>query len=178
MQTCRRLLKCIFLVSIILELAGCGMVDSYKLFCFEGISYISDKEDLHNKEYEFAKLENVLFVPEIKEVNHNEYIIYVSAYSETGAEQVAITNVKVQSLERELINYDLCEEVYFGMEKEGLYAGWINGGIVKEDDLEIDDEEIYSLTINVDLQKDDANISKTLVFPFTINKYKSFVMPT
>ena len=51
------------------------------------------KRDQSKQKYDFAKIESVVFIPEIKAINHGEYIIYISAYSETGTENLIVKNV-------------------------------------------------------------------------------------
>lgn len=69
------------------------MENSYKKFNIEGITNYDVWNYVDSNELDFARIEDVIIVSEIKEINHGEYIIYISAYSKTEANQIMVKTV-------------------------------------------------------------------------------------
>lgn len=166
------------LTSIVLGMTGCKMVESYKEFYIENISDTHDENYFTSEKLEFAKLENVVFIPEIKEIDYGEYIIYLSAYSETGTENIVVKNVILKENKDDLLNYELNKDIQFEKTPEGIYEGWIDGGIFTEDAIEIADGKEFNLIVQVENINNDTMISENITFDIIVKGYKSFVAPT
>ena len=88
---------------MLLGLSSCRLEDSYKEFFVKGISD-NNKEYFTSEEFDFARLEDVIIIPTIKEINHGKYRIFVSAYSEKGEGTVNIEKVTIKESNTDLIN--------------------------------------------------------------------------
>ena len=73
-------------ISMILGICSCRIEESYKEFDITGINYNVNDDYFTSEEYSFARIQNVVIIPEIKAINHGEYVIYISAYSKNGKE--------------------------------------------------------------------------------------------
>lgn len=178
MKKISRIIIVMLLLNILLGATGCKMVDSYKKFCFKNISDNHDENYFTSENLEFARLANVVFIPEIKEINHGEYIIYISAYSETGTEQILVKNVMLKEDEEVLLDYDLNKNILLEENSNSVYEGCIDGGTFTDEKIEIVDGKEFDLVIQVELEKDGTIVSKDITFETSVKGYKSFVMPT
>ena len=131
-----------------------------------------------SEEFSFTRIQNVVIIPEIKAINHGEYVIYISAYSKTGKETVRIKNVIFKEKETILLHNELGSTIDFGENTNSLYEGWVNGGGFTEESVKIVDGKTYDIIIEVDVLDSGLNISKNLTFVIDIKGYKSFVWPT
>ena len=165
-------------LSVLLSLCSCRMEESYKEFYIEKIADNVNENYFESDKYDFAKIESVVFIPEIKAINHGEYIIYISAYSETGTEKLIVKNVILKENKNELLNYELNKEIQFDKTSEILYEGWVDGGTFTEGEIEISDGKEFELIVQVEDIKNEATISENITFEIVVKGYKSFVTPT
>lgn len=165
-------------LSTLLSLCSCRMEESYKEFYIEKIADNVNENYFESDKYDFAKIESVVFIPEIKAINHGEYIIYISAYSETGTENLIVKNVILKENKNELLNYELNKEIQFDKTSETLYEGWVDGGTFTEGAIEISDGKEFELIVQVEDIKNEATISENITFEIVVKGYKSFVTPT
>lgn len=108
-----RIVVIMLVIAMILGLSSCRLEDSYKEFFIKGISDNKNKEYFTSEEFDFARLEDVVIVPTIKEINHGKYQVFVSAYSEKGDEIVKINKVTIKSSDSDSVNYDLDGGIIF-----------------------------------------------------------------
>jgi hypothetical protein len=165
-------------LGMILGLCSCRMSDSYKEFNIKNITGSVNDNYFTAEEFSFARIQNVVVIPEVKAINHGEYAIYVSAYSKSGKEIVQIKNVIFKEKDAVLLNNELGNKIEFKQKDNSMYDGWINGGTFTEEDLKVVDGKKYDIIIEVDVFDNGLKTSKKLTFEMDIKGYKSFVWPT
>lgn len=165
-------------IGMILGLCSCRMKESYKEFNIKNITGNVNENYFTSDEFSFARIQNVVIIPEVKAINHGEYVIYISAYSKNGKETVQIKNVIFKEKETVLLNNELGNTITFEQNTSSIYEGWINGGTFTEESLKVADGKKYDIIIEVDVLDNGLNISKNLTFEMDIKGYKSFVWPT
>ena len=165
-------------IGMILGLCSCRTEESYKEFNIKNITGSVNDNYFTSEEFSFARIQDVVIIPEIKTINHGEYIIYISAYSKNGKESVQIKNVIFKEEETVLLNNELGNKIEFEQNTNSIYEGWINGGTFTEESLNVADGKKYDIIIEVDVFDNDLNISNNLTFEMEIKGYKSFVWRT
>ena len=165
-------------IGMILGLCSCRMKESYKEFNIKNITGSVNDNYFTSEDFSFARIQNVVIIPEVKAINHEEYIIYISAYSKSGKEIVQIKNVVLKEKETVLLNNELGNKIEFEQNSNSIYEGWIDGGTFTEETLKVADGKKYYIIIEVDVFDNGLNISKNLTFETDIKGYKSFVWPT
>ena len=165
-------------IGMVLGLCSCRMKESYKEFNIKNITGSVNDNYFTSEDFSFARIQNVVIIPEIKAINHEEYIIYISAYSKSGKEIVQIKNIIFKEKETVLLYNDLGNEIVFEQNATSIYGGWIDGGTFTEETLKVADGKKYDIIIEVDVFDNGLNTSKTLTFEMDIKGYKSFVWPT
>lgn len=68
-------------VIILLGVSSCKVVDSYEDFHIRSVDDYGVEDYFCEEELDFARVNNVLIKPVIREVNHYQYRIYLMAYS-------------------------------------------------------------------------------------------------
>lgn len=165
-------------IGMLLGLCSCRMKESYKEFNIKNITGSVNDNYFTSDDFSFARIQNVVIVPEVKAINHEEYIIYISAYSKSGKETVRINNVIFKEKEIVLLNNELGNMIVFEQNANSIYDGWIDGGTFTEETLKVADGKKYDIIIEVEVFDNGLNISKNLTFEMDIKGYKSFVWPT
>lgn len=165
-------------IGMILGLCSCRMKESYKEFNIKNITGSVNDNYFTSEDFSFTRIQNVVIIPEVKAINHEEYIIYISAYSKSGKEIVQIKNVIFKEKESVLLNNELGNKIEFKQNANSIYEGWIDGGTFTEETLKVADGKKYDIIIEVDVFDNGLNISKNLTFEMDIKGYKSFVWPT
>ena len=165
-------------IGMLLGLCSCRMKESYKEFNIKNITGSVNDNYFTSDDFSFARIQNVVIVPEVKAINHEEYIIYISAYSKSGKETVLIKNVIFKEKEIVLLNNELGNMIVFEQNANSIYDGWIDGGTFTEETLKVADGKKYDIIIEVEVFDNGLNISKNLTFEMDIKGYKSFVWPT
>lgn len=165
-------------IGMILGLCSCRMKESYKEFNIKNITGSVNDNYFTSEDFSFARIQNVVIIPEVKAINHEEYIIYISAYSKSGKEIVQIKNVIFKEKETVLLSNELGNKIEFEQNANSIYEGWIDGGTFAEETLKVADGKKYYIIIEVDVFDNGLNISKNLTFEMDIKGYKSFVWPT
>lgn len=165
-------------IGMLLGLCSCRMKESYKEFNIKNITGSVNDNYFTSDDFSFARIQNVVIVPEVKAISHEEYIIYISAYSKSGKETVRIKNVIFKEKEIVLLNNELGDMIVFEQNANSIYDGWIDGGTFTEETLKVADGKKYDIIIEVEVFDNGLNISKNLTFEMDIKGYKSFVWPT
>lgn len=175
----RRVIIIIMLsLGVILNLCSCRMKESYKEFNIKNITSSVNDNYFTSEDFSFARINNVVIIPEVKAINHKEYIVYISAYSKSGKEIVQIENVVLKEQETVLLSNTLGNTIEFEQNSDSIYDGWITGGTFTEETLKVEDGKKYDIIIEADVSDNDLNISKKLTFEMEIKGHKSFVWPT
>lgn len=165
-------------ISTLFGLCSCRMEESYKEFTIKNITDNLNQNYFASDKFDFAKVENVVIIPEIKEVNHGKYIIYISAYSETGRESIVVKNVILKEDKDDLLNHELNKEIQFEKNSNAIYEGWTDGGTFTEEEIEMADGKEYDFIVQTEIIKNDATVSENIAFEIVVKGYKSFVTPT
>lgn len=166
------------IISLLVVLCSCRIEESYKEFNIKNISNNLNDNYFESNDFDFAKFENVLYIPEIKEVHHGEYIIYISAYSELGTEQIKVKNVVLKEKEGALLEYELNKKILLEENTDSIYEGWIDAGTFTKEEIEITDGKEYELIIQTEVSKDEKTSSGSITFEIVVKGYKSFLAPT
>lgn len=174
----RKIGMSVLLITVLLSIMGCEMVESYKEFNIKNITDYLEEDYFNSDNFGFAKVENVVFIPEIKEIHHGEYIIYISAYSETGEEKIKIKNIIMSDSESVLLNHELNKNIVFKENANAVFEGWVDGGTFTEDDIEIKDGKEFDCIVQVEVLKDDTTVRDNISFEIYVKGYKSFRTPT
>lgn len=170
----------LLLTGMLFSLYSCHLFrleDSYSEFYIENITDNSD-DYFTSEEFDFARFQNVVFIPEIKAVNHEDYIIYICAYSKCEVERIKIKNVVLKEENIVLLNRELDKEIELKENAEFVYEGYIDGGTFTEKTLEVIDGKRFDLIIEVEIISDGECFSKNITFDILIKIYRSFVWPT
>lgn len=165
-------------ISTLLSFCSCRMNESYKKFNIKNVTDNLNENYFASDKFDFAKVGNVVIIPEIKEINYGEYIIYISAFSETGAEKIIVRNVVLKEDKDNLLKYELNKEIQLKKNSNAIYEGWIDGGTFTEVQIEIADGKEYDFIVEAEIIKKDATVSENITFEVDVKGYKSFVTPT
>lgn len=174
----KRVMIVMIFIGTLLGLCSYCMENSYKEFDIEGIADYNVWNYIDSDELDFARIEDVIIVPEIKEINHGEYIIYISAYSKTEANQIMVKTLYMKEDENILLDYELNQNIFLEKNQENLFEGWIAGGTFSENDIEISDGKELYLIVQVVMSKENEDITEDILFKINVKGYKSLVMPT
>lgn len=172
-----RIVVIMLVIAMILGLSSCRLEDSYKEFFIKGISDNKNKEYFTSEEFDFARLEDVVIIPTIKEINHGKYQVFVSAYSEKGNEIVKINKVTIKSSDSDSVNYDLDGGIIFE-KKDTKYEGTLEVGTFTEENIEMFDGKEFTIIVNAGLLMDDVYFSKDITYEIKVIIYRSFICPT
>lgn len=165
-------------IGMIFGLCSCRIKESYKEFNIKNITGSVNDNYFSSEDFSFARIQNVVIIPEVKAINHEEYIIYISAYSKSGQEIVQIKNVIFKEKETVLLNNEQRNNIEFEQNANSIYEGCTDGGTFTEETLKVADGKKYHIIIEVDVFDNGLNVSKNLTFEVDIKGYKSFVWPT
>lgn len=170
----------IFLIIIVLLFLGistCNMQDSYKRFYIEKLSDCSLEEYFDLEELKFARIGEIIIVPEIKEIRHGEYIIYLSAYSESGLENITIKNVSLKDDLGIFFEQEVDKQIPFENQLENMYEGWIDVGTFHKEKTELLNGRKIYLIIQAQVDLQNQSIKEEKIYEITIKGYKSLVLP-
>lgn len=166
-------------ISIIwLMLNLCRLEESFKEFYIKGITDNQNKDFFTSAEFDFARVQDVVIITKMKEINHGEYILYISAYSKQGKEDVQINKVVIKEQEDVLLECVLDKKIDFEKNATSIYKGWIVGSTFTDDVLKVSNGKIYDLIIEVEVINDGKYALKEMVFEVEVKIYKSLVLPT
>lgn len=165
-------------ISVLLTLSSCHMKESYKKFNIKNITENITDEYFTSDVFSFAKVQNVVIIPEVKAINHNEYVVYVSAYSKSGEETVSVKKVTFKEETSVLESNEPDGKIEFKENEQLLYEGWVKVGPFREEKLKMADGKIYNLIIEIDVESNDSVVSKEMIFEVEVKGYKSWVFQT
>ena len=166
------------IICILMCFSSCRLEDSYKEFFVKGFDDEIDEKCFTSEKYDFAKIEDVIIEPSIKEINHGEYRIFISAYSQTGEETVKINKIIVKESDVEVYSSDLHEIVNFDEKLNEVYEGTLIAGLFTDEMIEIYHNKEFSLAVEAELFVGDDYYSKQTTFEISVVVNKSPVLPT
>ncbi len=166
------------IIGVLSVLPSCRLKESYLEFNIKNVTNNQTDDYFTSEELNFAKFENVVFIPEIKAVDHQNYKIYISAYSKSDEDKVTIKSVSLRDNDNILLSSQLGKEITFEKNDDAVYEGWIDGGTFTKQTVEIADGQEYSLEIEIEIMKDNEIFSKKIAYEIIVKGHKSFVFPT
>lgn len=166
------------LAEILFCLTACRMEESYKKFVIKNVSDRKNEDYYNSEKSDFARIKGVLIIPEIKEIKHGEYCIYISAYSEVKNEKITIKKISIKEDEELLLTYNLNENILIEEENQGIFEGWIEGGIFSDDTIKVVDGKTYILIVQVEVVTEKEGVTKDIEYEMNIKGYRSLVTPT
>ncbi|MGN0517630.1 MAG: hypothetical protein ACI4II_02770 [Acutalibacteraceae bacterium] len=170
-----RAITTILLIVILLGMTACHTKQSLKEFNIKNISGFENEDYFTSSQFDFARVEDVVIIPEIKEINYDEYIIYVTSYSKTEKE-VTVKNVCIKENEKTLLEHQLNKKVSFNKNAQNIFTGVVDGETFNKDDIAITDGKSFNLIVQVEVQKDDISVVTDITYEVNVKTYKSFVM--
>lgn len=176
------------LMAILFNTTGCRMVDSYKEFVVKNGCDTDDYltfDQLYREaeghftagKLDFARIEDVLIIPEVKEIDHGKYIVYVSVYSKAENKKITIKNVSMREGDKSFLNYELNEKILFEKNEQGIEEGWIEAGTFTDGMLKVADGKSYILDVQVEIEREEGIVTKDIEYELLIKGHKSFVAP-
>lgn len=165
-------------ISVLLGLCSCSLEESYKKFIIKNITENLNDDYFTSENFSFAKISDAVIIPEIREINHGEYIIYISAYSKNEKDIVRIKNLFLEQKESVLFSYKVNKEIELEKKEGNLYAGWTDGGTFTNNNLNVADGNEYKLVIEVEIIKSGECITDSITYEIVVKGYKSLVWPT
>lgn len=168
----------VFVTGLIFSLHSCRLEESYKDFVIENFSNYGIEGYFNSDELDFARVNNVVIVPEIKEVDWGKYVIYISAHSETGKEQITVEKISLEKGENIVFSQKIDENIIFQEISDNLFDGWINGGYFTENDLKFENGKNLYLTVQILVADDIQKTTEEISYQITMIQYMSFAAST
>ena len=197
MKNIKKLLLLILLMSTVCLFASCSLLKFEEHSMDINVDVVTDfrlREDFSPDDYltsdlfEFAKIENVVVAPRVKEALGTTaegetpydygYKIFISSYSPTGLENIVIKNFVLKESENILVSHEINKNVQFEKLSDAeCYEGTVIEFFAEEEYKMIGGKD-YILVIGVQIVKDNEIISKDIVYNLTTIQYKAPVWPT
>ena len=173
----RNILLPILLVSVLFNMCSCNLEESYKEFVVDKISEYDVQEYFVSDELDFARVDDVVIIPEIKEIHHGEYIIYISAYSERELKDITIKSVSLKTENKIILESKSALFIHLEKNQDKIFEGWIDCGTFTEDDVEVFDGTELFLTLQLQTEKGAESITEEINYVIRVKIYKSWVTP-
>ncbi len=177
-KICVKVVILVIFIGTVLSMCSCGMEESYKDFYIVDITDCAVEEYFTSSKLDFTRVENVVIIPEIKKINYSDYIIYISAYSTTGSEQVAVKDVSLLDGTTVFFSQDKNQDICFINNKKGVFDGYINSGVFTDADIDVVDGKKLYLIMHVQVDDGKQIITKEISYEIEIKGYMSLVTPT
>lgn len=168
----------ILCMAALLGLCLCGLEDSITRFSIKNLSDNQSKDYFTSDEYAFARIQDVVIIPIIKAINHDEYTVYICAYSKSGEEAVQIKNMTFKEKESVLLTRELGKEIEFKENADSIYEGDVDAGSFTKEQLGVESGKEYTLSIEAEVTKNGLHVSEVIAFEIVVTVYKSLVTPT
>ena len=155
---------------------SCALKESYKIFSVNMIEGKNIQEHINSNDLDFARVSEVLFIPEIKAINHGKYIIHFSAYSSCNVDKISIKSMVFLGGEDILFSND--NEQSISLVKNGeLYEGNISN-MFEVNNNSLKNGIRLSLKVEVSVIRDESLVDKDLIYDVLVKGYRSPVVPT
>ncbi|MBR3965562.1 MAG: hypothetical protein IKJ91_00655 [Clostridia bacterium] len=151
---------------------------SVKKLSIENIDAI-DIEDIveyvHSDNLSFSRVENILFIPEIKPISYEEYVIYLSSYSNNYYDQINIIGLELFHGEKVLFsNYDSKNMTVI---KNGNIYEWNMSGMFFPFNVELfEDGTNLSLKVKVCVVNNNNESVKELCYNIIVKEYTTLIV--
>lgn len=164
----------ILLLCVITGLFSCTMTKSYTKFYINNIT--DNFEDYFTSEsFDFARIGNIVIIPEIKAINHEDYIIWIGAHSQKANEEVCIKSIILKENDEILLSNQADEKIIFECDGDTLYKGAISTTFAQDT---VVNENGYELVVTVEAIINGSSVEKTIVYDIFVKTYQSLVFPT
>lgn len=177
-----KLKKAVIIMISILHLCGCSNIVEHSYFKFnvENVESLASYEYLTSEDLTYMRINDIAFVPEIKETGHNKYVIYVCAYSKDGTDTVMVKNARIcDNTGRTLyVGENVDETVKFDSTDQALRYGYVVAGEFSATDISICDGMYISLVVQVQVSNDTQSITDEITYNITVTGYETFVART
>ena len=111
------------LLCIILGLSSCTMIKSYTKFYIKNITENLD-DCFTSESFDFARIGDIVIIPEIKAINHEEYVIWIVARSQNANEELYIKSIILKGNDDIIWSNQIDEKIVFD-NKEIPKCSWI-----------------------------------------------------
>lgn len=162
------------LLCIILGLSSCTMIKSYTKFYIKNITENLD-DCFTSESFDFARIGDIVIIPEIKAINHEEYIVWIGARSQKANEEVYIKSIILKENDDIIWSNQIDEKIVFESESDALYKGAISTTFAQDT---VANENGYKLVVTVEAIVNDSSVENTIVYDVFVKTYQSFVFPT
>lgn len=170
-----KIITVVLLLCILLFFCSCHIEESYKEFFIPEISGFEANHYVSSSKLTFARVNNITLIPEIKEISHGEYIIYLSAYSMEKYENIMIHKVELVTNNRTVFDYAPSQQIEAIPNQDGIYSGTIVCGEFTEKDIEIADGKQLDLFVQV--QTNEVEVPTEISYAIIVKTYKALVTP-
>ena len=176
-KTIKKLISA-FLFVTLLFLCSCRLIEVGREFYIKNITDHLDEDYFTSKNFEFAKVDSVVFVPYIRGWSEG-FVVYIRVYSKTGAECVTIKNIYIRDHEDVLLTCQLNKKISFKQTDDLLYLGRLDGRleydnvIFTDEQVEIVSDKEYDLIVSVEVVNGDITISHSITYECVVVIYKS-----
>lgn len=162
------------LLCIILGLSSCTMIKSYTKFYIKNITENLD-DCFTSESFDFARIGDIVIIPEIKAINHEEYVIWIAARSQNANEELYIKSIILKENDIILLSDQVDEKIIFECDGDALYKGSISTTFAQDT---VVNENGYELVVTVETIINGSPVEKTIVYDIFVKSYQSFVFPT
>ena len=164
----------IVFVSLLLGICSCGLEESYKEFTIANITDCDVNDYISSANLEFARISDITIIPEIKEIKHGEYLIYLSAYSEIETNCIIVKNLTMSVRDKVFLEHELNQKIVLEQSENNIYEGWIVGGSFTDNEVDILNGEELRLIVQLQVERDMKDISKTIDYEIKVKIYKTW----
>lgn len=177
-RTLGLILGVILSFGLVFGLCSCHMEESYKEFNIVNITDFDEEDYFDSDELDFARIKGVVIVPEIKEIDWGEYIIYIAAYSKEKMGSITIKDVTLTYDGNNFLNEKLDQDIVLKINQDDVYEGDVVGGIFTDDDVDISHGKELLMQVQVQVGDKAESQVKVINYDISITVYKTWVLPT
>lgn len=159
------------LICILFCFNSCSMSEGYRQFYAEKFSDYTTDEYFTADDLAFARVGNCVFKPEIKAINSGEYVIYITVYSKTGHEKIAIKDAALKGNNGVFFSRIVKQQILFHKNTDGVFEDCITGGVFTEAHIPLDNGEQMSLELNVQMESNAEQVAETICIPISTVSY-------
>lgn len=161
-------------ISALLGLCSCRLEESYKEFIITNITDCDVNDYISSANLEFARIGDITIIPEIKEVKHGEYLIYLSAYSGIETNCIIVKNLTMAVRDKVFLEHELNQKIVLEQSENNIYEGWIGGGSFTENEVDISNGQELRLTLQLQIEKGSERVSKNIDYEIKVKIYKTW----
>lgn len=172
---CKHILIVMLIIALLMSMSACKLEESYKEFYFEGIGEAEHQDYFTSDALAFARVSDVIFIPELKSVYDDTYKIYLSAYAQTEPADVTVKELCLVDHNGTLFKWEEGQSFSFEKNDDGIWEGCIDAGTFPMADSGIQDGDKMRLTLRIETA--DANSTYDISYDILVKGYLSWVAP-